>query len=89
VFGFLVWLVCAASWSWRRIQHGDSVLDITLSRAGSIAIVLLLLHSVVDYPLRSPALMILFALSCAYMVPLAGPARSRETNPVPAQMRHH
>jgi hypothetical protein len=32
-------------------------------------IVLILLHSVVDYPLRTPTLSVLFAIACAFLIP--------------------
>ena len=35
----------------------------------SIVIVLLLLHSAVDFPLRTAALTVLFAIACAYLIP--------------------
>ena len=52
-----------------RGQPEARVLDLALARAAPIVIVLLLLHSVVDYPLRTAALSVLFAIACAYLIP--------------------
>jgi O-antigen ligase len=76
VLGFLAWLVASTFMLWRNDQPQGSVLDLALGRAASIVIVLLLLHSLVDYPLRIPALSVLFAIACAYLIPL----RSVEQN---------
>ena len=67
--GFLAWLAASTFRAWSDDQPGASVLDLALAQAASIVIVLLLLHSVVDYPLRMPALSVLFAIACAYLIP--------------------
>jgi O-antigen ligase len=66
--GFLAWLATSAFRVWRGGQPEGPVLDLALAQAASIVIVLLLLHSVVDYPLRMPALSVLFAIACAYLI---------------------
>jgi hypothetical protein len=65
---FLAWLAASTLRVWSSGQPGAPVLDLALAQAGSIVIVLLLLHSVVDYPLRMPALSVLFAIACAYLI---------------------
>jgi O-antigen ligase len=67
--GFLVWLAASTFRLWSSGQSEAPVLDLALARAAPIVIVLLLLHSVVDYPLRSAALSVLFAIACAYLIP--------------------
>ena len=67
--GFLAWFAVATFRLWRGGQYGGPVLDLVLAQAASIVIVLLLLHSVVDYPLRIPALSVLFAIACAFLMP--------------------
>ena len=67
--GFLAWLAASTFRAWSDDQPGASVLDLALAQAASIVIVLLLLHSVVDYPLRMPALSVLFAIACANLIP--------------------
>jgi O-Antigen ligase len=41
---------------------------VAYGRAGSICVGLLLAHSIVDYPLRTTALMVMVAISCAFML---------------------
>jgi O-antigen ligase len=70
---FLVWLV------WRTIavrrnaqapsEQRAAGADTALAQASVIVIVLLLLHSLVDYPLRTGAMMAVFAFACAMIVP--------------------
>ena len=67
--GFLAWLAASTLRLWRSGQPERPVLDVVLAQAASIVIVLLLLHSIVDFPLRIPALSVLFAMSCAYLIP--------------------
>jgi O-antigen ligase len=78
--GFLAWFAASTLRLWRRGPSEASVLDLALAQAASMVIVLLLLHSVVDYPLRIPALSVLFAMACAYLIPVraieAGPEMS-------------
>ena len=69
VLGFLAWFGVATSRLWRSGQPETPVLDLALAQAASIVIVLLLLHSVVDYPLRTPTLSVLFAIACAFLIP--------------------
>ena len=69
VLGFLAWLGVAPFRLWGSAQPEAPVLDLALAQAASIVIVLLLLHSVVDYPLRTPTLSVLFAMACAFLIP--------------------
>ncbi|MDX2156951.1 MAG: O-antigen ligase family protein [Hyphomicrobiaceae bacterium] len=77
---FAIWLLVRSSGVWRRVE-GRADIDVLLPRAASVAIVLLLAHSLVDYPLRTTALLALFAFCCALLVPVAGdvePADARQ-----------
>jgi O-antigen ligase len=68
---FVFWFGRLALRAWRRqrTSGGGGV------RAASLVIGLLLAHSLVDYPLRSPAMMCVFALACGLMLaPRAAPA---------------
>jgi O-antigen ligase len=67
--GFLAWLAASTFKLWNSGQSEAPVLDLALARAAPIVIVLLLLHSVVDYPLRTAALSVLFAIACAFLIP--------------------
>jgi O-antigen ligase len=67
---FLAWLATSSFRLWSSDQPKRPVLDLALARAAPIVIVLLLLHSVIDFPLRITALLVLFAIACAYLIPL-------------------
>jgi O-antigen ligase len=76
--GALMWLGSVGFRAWRQ-EMGS--LDGNFARAGSIAIGLLLLHSVVDYPLRSIAIMVVFALCCGFLTPPKEPGKELRTPP--------
>lgn len=57
---FLIWWARQAFFSWR-----DGGPRARFARAASVASGLAMMHSLVDYPLRTPALGVLFALCCA------------------------
>jgi O-antigen ligase len=59
---FLAWLVRTVWRVWSRPARSP---DSGLSAAATIAPLLLLAHSVVDYPLRTEAIAVLFAFCCA------------------------
>jgi O-antigen ligase len=71
---FLVWFA-------RRFRSAWSTTDApktrALPRAGSLVAVMILLHSTVDYPLRTVALATLFAFACGLMI--APPVLDQET----------
>jgi O-antigen ligase len=66
--GFLAWLAAATFRVWGSGQPENRALDLALARAAPIVIVLLLLHSAVDFPLRIPTLSVLFAIACGYLI---------------------
>jgi hypothetical protein len=70
--GFLAWFAASTFRLWSRSLPEGPVLDLALAQAASIVIVLLLLHSVVDFPLRIPAISVLFAMACALLIPWRG-----------------
>ena len=65
---FLLWLAFASVRAWQPHHDDARTLDRAIAQAGSIVIVLLLMHSVVDYPLRTTALMTLFAFCCGLLI---------------------
>jgi O-antigen ligase len=75
--GFLAWFAAATVRLWSSSEQPRSVLDLAIARGAPMVIVLLLLHSVVDYPLRTEALMVLFAIACAYLIPWRGTAATK------------
>jgi O-antigen ligase len=52
--------------SWRTANPNSRL--VAYARAGSICVALLLSHSILDYPLRTTALMVMVAISCAFML---------------------
>jgi O-antigen ligase len=72
---FLGWFGVAAYRVWRAPAKPGTVLDGALAKAATIAMLLLLVHSFVDYPLRTSTLMALFGF-CAGL--LVGPPRRGE-----------
>ena len=74
---FVIWLAYRSADAWTgRIPRGASDLDQTLARAATIVIILLLAHSLVDYPLRTGAMMAVMAFACALLVPPLAQERS-------------
>jgi O-antigen ligase len=74
--GFLgVWVAKRSVEVWRRSTTGSRVIDLWLARSATIIIVLLAIHSLVDYPLRTAAVMAVMAFACGLLV-----APSREAN---------
>ena len=69
VCGFLAWLVASIFRVWKSGEPEAGILDLALAQAASISIVLLLLHSAIDFPLRIAAVTVLFAIACAYLIP--------------------
>jgi O-antigen ligase len=65
---FLVWLGSRTVKLWWHPPAELSRLDRSLARAATVVIVLLIAHSFVDYPLRTGAMMAVFAFSCALLV---------------------
>jgi O-antigen ligase len=80
ILGFLAWFAASTVRLWRSGQPDAPVLDLALAQAASIVIVLLLLHSVVDFPLRILAISVLFAVACAFLIPRRGTEHSAETS---------
>jgi len=69
VGGFLAWLVASLFRVWKSGEPEAPILDLALAQAASISIVLLLLHSAIDFPLRIATVTVLFAIACAYLIP--------------------
>ncbi|MFN6936188.1 MAG: O-antigen ligase family protein, partial [Tsuneonella sp.] len=66
MLGFAVWWGRRARDAWRA-QPAD--LEVTLRRAAMLSASLFLIHSFVDYPLRTPSAAVVFAVLCALMLP--------------------
>jgi O-antigen ligase len=66
VIAFIAWWARRAWLAWISDNQGASV-----ARAGSVMVMVVLLHSLVDYPIRTSAIAALFAMACALMLPSA------------------
>jgi O-antigen ligase len=64
LLAYLVWWVPAAIQSWRGDDRSDSV---RLARLGSLITGLVMIASLFDYPLRTPAIAALFAVCSVWM----------------------
>jgi len=73
---FLVWVAVVFLRVWRRGLDGAGYRDNLLAAAAVLSVVLLLAHSTVDYPLRTTALMAVFAFAAAMTLAPVGAARS-------------
>ena len=71
---FLVWLVRRSVEVWRSAPpHGAAELDLSLARSATLVAGLLVVHSLVDYPLRTTAMMVVMAFACGLLLePPAG-----------------
>lgn len=75
---FLCWLAAAFFRVWRRGMPGAEYRDNLLAAAALLSLILLLAHSAVDYPLRTTALMAVFAFAAALtLAPVGVPDRAR------------
>ncbi len=63
----LAWFIVASVRVWRAKAHVNE--HAVLQRAASLVVLLLLAHSLVDYPLRTTALMAVFAFASALLLP--------------------
>jgi O-antigen ligase len=69
LLAFLIWFASATRRAWIVNNSPASYVDRTLPRAAAISVGMLLLHSLVDYPLRTTGLVTLFAFNCAMLIP--------------------
>lgn len=66
VLAFLFWWGRRVVAAWTSDAQGASV-----ARTASVMIMVVVLHSLVDYPIRTSAIAVLFAMACALMLPSA------------------
>lgn len=86
IAAFLVWFGRVFFAVWIKPRSDSPAYDSLLACASSLIILVLLLHSLVDYPLRTTALGALFACFCGILAaPVAPAPRER---PVPPQRTH-
>jgi O-antigen ligase len=71
---FLVWWAAAARRAWGSVSAGH------YARAASIASAAILVHNIVDYPLRTAAISTIFAMCLALLVQRRAPARAEKAD---------
>jgi O-antigen ligase len=77
LLAFVAWFGMAAWRAWRGV---GPTLETNLARAGSVMILLVLLSSLVDYPLRTPLMMTIIAIACCWLAS-GGRQVRRKTSP--------
>lgn len=65
---FAIWFVLRSADVWRRSYREGLEMDRSLARAATLIIALLVAHSLVDYPLRTGAMMAIMAFACALLI---------------------
>jgi O-antigen ligase len=65
---FATWLVLRSMKVWRRAPLGAREIDQSLARAATLIIGLVIIHSFLDYPLRTDAMMAIMAFACALLI---------------------
>jgi O-antigen ligase len=83
LLAFLAWFALAALTAWRSSAEGGN-----LARAATLVILVVLLHSLVDYPIRTAAVAAVFAASCALLLPPRVRRRSSREGAKPSTARH-
>jgi O-antigen ligase len=83
---FLAWVGFRAVTLWRRPPHDMGGFDYVLSWAAIVGVGLLIAHSVLDYPMRTGAMMAVFAICCALLFePLRGTEGARNFEAAPSK----
>lgn len=81
---FLVWFAVRATKLWRGVASAARDFDRALARAATLAIALVLAHSMLDYPLRTAAMMAVVAFACALMIEPVKAAKREAARPMRA-----
>jgi len=68
ILAFIAWWFVATRRAWRPLQRDEPHANASFRRAATLVVLLLLAHSLVDYPLRTSAMTAVFALACALML---------------------
>lgn len=69
---FAAWFVSRAAKIWRQGSVGANEFDRSLARAATIAVALIIVHSFLDYPLRTAAMTAILAFACGLMIETLG-----------------
>lgn len=82
---FLTWFVVRAAKIWRGSALAGGDFDRLLARAATLVVALLLAHSLLDYPLRTAAIMAVVAVACGFMLEPVQVAAREAVRPRPAE----
>ncbi|MEM9030411.1 MAG: hypothetical protein AAGC70_18785, partial [Pseudomonadota bacterium] len=75
---FVVWYVARV---YDRSARNRQQSELRLQRSAALIILVLMVHSIVDYPLRTGALSAIFAMACGLMLVPPGAASNRRDDP--------
>ena len=78
IAAFATWFLLRSAKIWWRVPDNIRAIDLLLARAATIVVPLIIAHCAVDYPLRTGAIMAVFAFSCALLIEPLEPAKARE-----------
>jgi O-antigen ligase len=67
---FVAWFALRAFHIWIRPAPGEGTRLLIMQQCAALAVLLLMLHSIVDYPLRTATMLAYFAACCALMTPV-------------------
>jgi O-antigen ligase len=74
IAAFATWFLLRSAMIWWRVPDNIRAIDLLLARAATIVVPLIIAHCAVDYPLRTEAIMAVFAFSCALLIEPLAPA---------------
>ena len=77
---FVVWFLARSVQVWARRDISLGAFDVSLARAATLVVALLIAHSILDYPLRTAAIMAIMAFACGLLVE---PLRVEDETPIP------
>lgn len=87
---FGAWVVWRCIVIWGRSTPKVSATDILLERAALLVVMLLIVHSFVDYPLRTTAIAVVFAFSCGLLIkPFPGAERNEPSGVMREDPKDH
>jgi O-antigen ligase len=78
---FAIWFVLRLADVWQRSYREGLEIDRSLARAATLIIALLAAHSLVDYPLRTGAMMAIMAFACALLIAPLSVRQSKNETP--------
>lgn len=84
---FLLWYARRAILIWTRPLSGATPLDAALARSATLVILIVGLHSLLDYPMRTGAMMAIVAMSVGLMLPTVPAQRRQAVEAVPERSR--